>query len=86
MTQQIDVLASFEAGSPYPRPVRFKLLVNGVKKAVDVSEIRDTKQLGAGGMSRIEYDCVSPGYNGPIEYTLMYYFQKAVWEIEIKGK
>ena len=83
MKQPVDVLAAFNTDSDIPRPIRFKMLINGVKKPVDVSEILETKSLGAGGMSRYEYICRSPGYAGPIEYTLKYYYKKSSWEIEI---
>lgn len=83
MKQQVDVLASFDIGSDIPRPIRFKILENGVKKAVDVSEITNTERLGAGGMVRIEYSCRSAGRSGQIEYKLLYYYAKGAWDIEI---
>lgn len=66
MRQEIDVLAAFDADSDIPRPVRFKIFENGIKKAVDVSEIINTEHLGAGGRTRIEYTCKSTGRNGGV--------------------
>lgn len=83
MKQQVDVLAAFDTGSDIPRPIRFKILENGIKKPVDVTEVINTERLGAGGMVRIEYTCRSAGQNGPMQYRLMYYYTKGSWEIEI---
>ena len=84
MRQSVDVLAIFEEGAEYPRPVRFKIFENGIKKTVDVSEIADIKHLGAGGKTRIEYTCNSAGQHGRIEYKLLYLYQLHKWEIEIR--
>lgn len=81
MKQPVDVLAAFDIGSEIPRPVRFKLFENGIKKAVDVNAVLKTEHLGAGNMVRIEYTCRSAGRNGPIEYKLLYYYVKGSWEI-----
>ena len=83
MKQPIDALVVFEQGAAYPKPVRFKIMENGVKKAVDITEIVDVQDLGAGGMIRREYTCRSAGRNGPIEYRLLYYYTKGSWEIEL---
>lgn len=83
MRQEIDVLAAFDADSDIPRPVRFKIFENGIKKAVDVSEIINTEHLGAGGRTRIEYTCKSAGKNGKVEYKLLYLYQLHKWEIEL---
>ena len=83
MRQPVDVLAAFNTDSDIPRPVRFKILENGIKKPVDVTEIINTERLGAGSMVRIEYTCRSAGRNGPVSYKLMYYYAKGSWEIAI---
>ena len=83
MTKQpVDVLVAFEDGTKCPRPLRFKILENGIKKTVEVSEVTGTEWLGAGGMSRIEYTCRSAGRNGAIPYRLLYYYRECRWEIE----
>lgn len=83
MKQPIDVFAAFAVGASVPRPVQFKILENGIKKTVDVSEVLKIENLGAGGMIRHEYTCRSAGRNGPIEYRLLYYYTKGTWEIEL---
>lgn len=83
MTQTVDVLAIFETGAEYPKPIRFKLFENGIKKTVAVSRITDIEHLGAGGMKRYEYKCESPGKNGSIRYTLSYYYSSSRWELSI---
>ena len=82
MKQPIDALVAFDQGASYPRPVRIKLMENGVKKSVDVCDILHVKALGAGGMLRYEFVCRSNGSTGPIQYRLMYYYTKNLWEIE----
>lgn len=82
-TEQVDVLAAFDIGARYPRPIRFKIFENGVKKTVQVDTVSDIRDAGAGGMTRHEYTCRSAGKNGPIEYRLLYYYTKGVWEIEL---
>ena len=79
---QVDVLAAFDTGASYPRPIRFKVYENGIKKTVDVSEILNVEDLGAGGMMRYEYTCRSQGARGPIEYRLKYYYMKSNWTLE----
>lgn len=86
MKQQVDVLAAFDIGSSWPRPLKFKILENGIKKTVNISEINDIRDLGAGGMARYEYTCRSAGSSGPITYRLMYYYTKGTWEIEIRER
>jgi len=81
MKQDVDVLAVFETGAEYPKPVRFKLLENGIKKTVSVGRITDVDHLGAGGMLRYEYKCESPGSNGNIDYFLSYYYNSGRWEL-----
>lgn len=81
MKQDVDVLAVFETGAEYPRPVRFKLFENGIKKTVAVGRITDVEHLGAGGMRRYDYKCESLGSNGNIHYTLSYYYNTGSWEI-----
>lgn len=81
--EQVDVLAAFDIGARYPRPIRFKIIENGVKKTVQVDTVSDIRDAGAGGMIRHEYSCRSAGRNGPIEYKLMFYYTKGTWEIEI---
>lgn len=83
MKQDVDVLAVFETGSEYPKPVRFKLLENSIKKTVSVGRITNVEHLGAGGMIRYEYTCESVGNAGSIRYKLKYYYTKQKWEIEI---
>lgn len=77
----VDVLAVFEAGADHPKPLRFKLFENGIKKAVDVSQIVDINHIGAGGMSRIEYTCRSASTRGMIEYRLLYFYNRCQWEL-----
>lgn len=80
--QPVDILAAFDIGSSQPRPLRFKLFENGIKKTVAISDITDITTLGAGGMSRIEYTCRSNGNSGVIEYKLLYFYRVNRWEIE----
>lgn len=81
MKQDVDVLAVFETGAEYPKPVRFKLLENGIKKTVSVGRITDVDHLGAGGMLRYEYKCESPGAAEALQYRLKYYYKKQMWEL-----
>ena len=57
MRQAVDVLAVFDVGALSPRPIRFKVVESGIKKTVRVTDIRNIEWLGAGGVSRIVYDC-----------------------------
>jgi hypothetical protein len=80
--QEVDVLASFEIGTPLPKPLRFKLIEGPIKRTVAVSKISGAEQLGAGGASRIAYKCESLGVSGkPIAYTLLYFYKDHRWEI-----
>lgn len=81
-SSSVDVLAVFDSDATYPRPVRFKVFENGVKKTVSVSEITNIATLGAGGMTRLEYSCRSAGHSGTISYKLLYYYNQFKWELE----
>ena len=65
----------------HPRPLRFKITEDGEEKTVEVSDILKVENLGAGGMSRIEYTCQSAGARGLIKYKLLYYYKSGRWSI-----
>lgn len=75
------VLAVFRENERFPRPLKFKITENGEEKTVDVAEISNMREMGAGGMSRVEYTCSSPGARGKIQYTLSYYYNTGRWEL-----
>ena len=80
--QAVDVLAVFDIGAMSPRPIRFKVLEHGIKTTVKVSDIRNIEWLGAGGVTRIEYDCVTVSGGKHINYKLLYFYRECRWEIE----
>ena len=82
MRQSVDVLAVFDIGALSPRPIRFKVLEHGIKTTVKVSDIRNIEWLGAGGTTRIVYDCSSICDGRHIDYKLHYYYRECKWEIE----
>ena len=83
MRQSVDVLAVFDIGAMSPRPIRFKVLEHGIKTTVKVSEIRNIEWLGAGGVTRIEYNCVTVSEGRRISYKLLYFYRECRWELEM---
>ena len=81
--QSVDVLAVFDIGAMSPRPIRFKVLEHGIKTTVKVSEIRNIEWLGAGGVTRIEYNCVTVSEGRRISYKLLYFYRECRWELEM---
>ena len=77
----MDVLAVFKEGKRHPTPLRFKITEFGEEKTVEVAEILKEEDVGAGGVARIEYTCVSAGSRGKIQYKLCYYYNKGSWEL-----
>ncbi len=82
MRQAVDVLAVFDIGARSPRPIRFKVLEHGIKVTVKVSDILNIEWLGAGGVTRIEYECATVNDGRSIHYKLLYYYRESRWEIE----
>ncbi len=83
MRQSVDVLAVFDIGANSPRPIRFKILEHGIKNTVRVSDIKNIEWLGAGGVTRIQYDCSSVCEGRRIDYQLLYYYRECRWEIQM---
>jgi hypothetical protein len=83
MRQAVDVLAVFDIGALSPRPIRFKVLERGIKTTVKVTDIRNIEWLGAGGVTRIEYDCTSVSNGHSVDYKLLYFYRECRWELEI---
>lgn len=77
----LAVLAVFKDEYRYPRPIRFKLTEDGEEKTVEVKDILKVENLGAGGVSRVEYTCQSAGVRGMIKYKLLYYYNTGKWSI-----
>lgn len=77
----MTVLTVFSDEYRYPRPLRFKIIEDGEEKTVEVSDVIKEENVGAGGMSRIEYTCQSAGSRGLIKYKLLYYYNKGRWSI-----
>ena len=82
MRQNVDVIAIFESGKAIPRPLRFRLIETGEKISVNVDQIRQVENLGAGFVKRFEYNCISAGQRGEIKYKLMYFTNDGKWMIE----
>lgn len=82
MRQSVDVLAVFDIGAMSPRPIRFKVIEHGIKTTVKVSDIRNIEWLGAGGVTRIEYDCQSVCEGRRIGYKLLYFYNECRWELQ----
>ena len=83
MRQPVDVLAVFDIGAMSPRPVRFKVLEHGIKTTVRVTDIRNIEWLGAGSVTRIQYDCTTVREGRRIDYKLIYYYRECRWELEV---
>ncbi len=81
MRQAVDVLAVFDVGALSPRPIRFKVVERGIKKTVRVTDIKNIEWYGAGGMTRIVYDCLTVCEGRRIEYQLLYFYKECRWEI-----
>lgn len=81
MRQKVDVLAVFDIGAASPRPIRFKVLEHGIKTTVRVTDISNIEWLGAGGVTRIEYDCTTVSNGRHIEYKLLYFYNECRWEL-----
>ena len=77
----MTVLTVFRDEYRNPRPLRFKITEDGEEKTVEVSDILKEENVGAGGMSRIEYTCQSAGSRGLIRYKLLYYYKTGKWSI-----
>ena len=82
MKQKIDVLAAFDIEAMNPRPIRFKLIEHGVKTTVSVDRIKRAEWMGAGGVTRIVYDCENVNDGKLIPYKLIYFYRECRWEIE----
>ena len=83
MRQAVDVLAVFDIGAMSPRPIRFKVLEHGIKTTVKVTDINNIEWIGAGGMTRIVYDCTSVNAGRHIDYKLHYFYRECRWELEV---
>lgn len=81
MRQAVDVLAVFDVGALSPRPIRFKVVERGIKKTVRVTDIKNIEWYGAGGMTRIVYDCLTINEGRRIEYQLLYFYKECRWEL-----
>ena len=82
MRQAVDVLAVFDIGAMSPRPIRFKVVDHGIKKTVRITDISNIEWLGAGGMTRIVYDCLTVNEDRRIRYKLFYFYHECRWELE----
>ena len=82
MRQSVDVLAVFDIGALSPKPLRFRVVENGIKKTVRVTDINNIEWLGAGGMTRIVYDCCTVSEGRHIFYKLLYFYRECRWEME----
>lgn len=82
MRQAVDVLAVFDIGAMSPRPIRFKVVDHGIKKTVRITDISNIEWLGAGGMTRIVYDCLTVNEGRRIQYKLFYFYHECRWELE----
>ena len=80
----MNVLAVFRDEYRHPRPIRFKIIEDGEEKTVEVKDILKEEDVGAGGVSRIEYTCQSDGVRGLIKYKLLYYYNTGKWSITMK--
>lgn len=77
----MKVLVVFHDEYRYPHPIRFKITEEGEEKTVEVKDILKQENVGAGGVSRIEYTCQSAGSRGMIKYKLLYYYNTGKWSI-----
>lgn len=77
----MKVLVVFRDEYRNPRPIRFKITEDGEEKTVEVKDILKEEDVGAGGVSRIEYTCQSAGAKGLIRYKLLYYYNIGKWSI-----
>ncbi|MBE6018834.1 MAG: hypothetical protein E7230_00620 [Clostridiales bacterium] len=82
MRQAVDVLAVFDVGAMSPRPIRFKVVERGIKKTVRITDISNIEWLGAGGVTRIAYDCVTVNEGRRIRYKLLYFYHECRWELD----
>ena len=82
MKQAVDVLAVFDIGALSPRPLRFKIVDRGIKKTVRITDIANIEWLGAGGTTRVVYDCCTVKEGRRIMYRLHYFYNECRWEIE----
>ncbi|MBE6028032.1 MAG: hypothetical protein E7227_05395 [Clostridiales bacterium] len=82
MRQAVDVLAVFDVGALSPRPIRFKVVERGIKKTVRITDISNIEWLGAGGMTRIAYDCLTVNEGRRLRYKLLYFYHECRWELE----
>ena len=83
MKQAVDVLAVFDIGAASPRPLRFKVLEQGIKNTVKISNIRNIEWVRSGGVTHVEYDCTSVNNGRHIDYKLLYYSSDNRWELQM---
>ena len=83
MRQKIDVLAAFDIEATTPRPIRFKLIEHGMKVMVNVDKVKRAEWLGAGGVTRIVYECENVRDGRIIPYRLLYFYRECRWEVEV---
>ena len=77
MKQEVNVLAKFKTGKSLPEPVRFQMVEEGSKIAVDIYSILSIEYIG---MNRIDFECNSLSQRGNLLcYTLSYYRQEGKW-------
>lgn len=82
MKQEVDVMTVFKKGERQPRPLKFRMMENGVKYSVDVVDIL---RYDYRGTNRIDYECNAVSSKGNmINYVLQYYRNEARWILEIK--
>ena len=82
LRQAVDVLAVFDIGALSPKPLRFRIVDSGIKKTVRVTDITNIEWIGAGGTTRVEYDCCTVHEGRRILYKLLYFYHECRWEIE----
>lgn len=81
MKQEVEVLTIYEIGKRDPKPIRFKLVENGIQKTVDVYSVLGKEYIG---MNRLDYECNSLSSKGNlIIYKLSYYRNEGKWIFSI---
>lgn len=84
MTKEVDVLAVFDNAAMYPRPLRFRVIEQGLKKTVCITNIQNVEWLGAGGRTRVAFDCFTIVNGKRINYVLNYYYNTLKWDVTYK--
>lgn len=80
MKQEVDVMAVFEQGNRNPRPIKFRLIENGINLTVDVFQVLGSEHIGT---RRLDYECNSLSSKGNLlVYKLQYYREDGRWVIE----